>query len=237
MPAVTPEPALSISAPRGEARAVALVLHGGRARSNAPVRPAQLAVLRMSPFANSLARRGAPHGLAVARLRYLVRGWNGADRAPVADVEWALDQVTRRLPGVPISLVGHSMGGRAAAYAAGHPSVRGYVGLAPWFESGDPYEQLAGRHVLVVHGDRDRITNAQASAAWTRHAARVAASAGYISVHGEGHAMLHRAGLWHSLTTAYVLAVLCGVQPSGTDSSPAANVVAKVLAGDASVVV
>jgi pimeloyl-ACP methyl ester carboxylesterase len=237
MPAVTREPALSISAPAGEVRAVALVLHGGRATSAAPVRPTQLAVLRMSPFANSLARAGAPHGLAVARLRYLVRGWNGAVRSPVADVEWALRRLDERLPGAPVALIGHSMGGRAAAYAAGYPSVRGFVGLAPWFERGDPYEQLAGRHVLVVHGDRDRITSAKASAQWTRHAATVAASAGYISVHGERHAMLHRASLWHSLTTSYVLAVLCDVRPSETDSSPAANVVAKVLAGDASVVV
>jgi alpha-beta hydrolase superfamily lysophospholipase len=166
-----------------------------------------------------------------------VRGWNGAARAPVADVEWALGRLSERLPGALVALVGHSMGARAAAYAAGRPSVRGYVGLAPWLEPGDPYEHMADRHVLVVHGDRDRITSAKASAAWTQRAATVAASAGYISVHGEGHAMLHRAGLWHSLATSYVLAVLCDVVPSETGSSPAANVVAKVLAGDASVVV
>ena len=237
MPAVTGEPALSISVPPGGARAVALVLHGGRATSTGPVRPTQLAVLRMAPFANSLARAGARHGLAVARLRYLVRGWNGAARSPVPDVEWALDRIRDRLPGAPVALVGHSMGGRAGAYAAGHPGVRGLVGLAPWFEPGDPYEQTAGRHVRVVHGSRDRITSAKASAAWTRRAATVAASASYISVHGERHAMLHRAALWHSLTTSYVLAVLCDVAPAETDTSPAANVVAKVLAGDPSVVV
>jgi hypothetical protein len=65
----------------------------------------------------------------------------------------------------------------------------------------------------------------------------VAASASFVEIHGERHAMLHRAALWHSLTTGYVLAVLCGVRPAETDRSPGANVIAKVLAGDASLVV
>ena len=83
-------------------------------------------------------------GLAVARLRYRVRGWNGADAAPVADAHWALDQLTARFPGVPIALVGHSMGGRAALYAAGHPAVRAVVGLAPWIEPGDTERTIDG---------------------------------------------------------------------------------------------
>jgi hypothetical protein len=49
--------------------------------------------------------------------------------------------------------------------------------------------------------------------------------------------MLRRAALWHSLTTSYVLAVLCGVVPHDRDTTTSANVIAKVLAGDASLVV
>lgn len=237
MPSVTREPALSVAAPAGDVRAVALVLHGGRVKSTGPVRPTQLAVLRMTPFATSLAQAGRQQGLAVARLRYLVRGWNGAARSPVPDVQWALERLAERYDSAPVALVGHSMGGRAALYAAAHPAVRGIVGLAPWIEAGDPYEQVAGRHVLVVHGDGDRVTNPRASAAWTRQAAQVAASASYVAVQGSRHAMLQRAGLWHSLTTAYLLAVLCNVPPAETDSSPAANVVTQALAGDASLVV
>jgi hypothetical protein len=65
----------------------------------------------------------------------------------------------------------------------------------------------------------------------------VAASASYVSIHQERHAMLRRAGLWHSLTTSYVLAVLCDLRPEGTGDSLSANVITKVLAGQASLVV
>lgn len=234
---MTPEPHLQVHAPAGPVRALALVLHGGRARGTAPVKARQLAVVRMSPFATSLRRAGEMHGLAVARLRYRVRGWNGTERSPVSDVQWALDQLAARFPGAATALVGHSMGGRAAIYAAAHPAVRAVIGLAPWLERGDPYAQVADRYVLVAHGDRDRMTSAAASAAWTRQAATVAASAGYVCVQGERHAMLRRAALWHSLTSAYVLAVLCGVAPEGTADASTANVIAQVLAGQASLVV
>jgi pimeloyl-ACP methyl ester carboxylesterase len=234
---MTDQPALDVHEPSGAVRAVALVLHGGRANGTTPVRARQLAVLRMAPFAHSLRRAGRDSGLAVARLRYVVRGWNGASRSPVGDVEWALDRLATRFPGAPAALVGHSMGGRAAVYAAGHPVVQVVVGLAPWIEAGDPYEQMAGRHILVAHGDLDRITNANASAAWTRRAATVAASASYVSVRGDGHPMLRRASLWHSLTTSYVLEKLCGAAPAGDSDSPTATVMSKVLAGDPSLVV
>jgi pimeloyl-ACP methyl ester carboxylesterase len=232
---VSAEPVLDVAEPDGDVDAVALVLHGGRAKGTGPVRATQLAVVRMTPFASSL-RRAAP-GLAVARLRYLVRGWNGSARSPVPDVEWALDRLAQRFPGIPVGMVGHSMGGRAAVYAAAHPAVRVVVGLAPWIEPGDPYSQVAGRHVLVVHGDLDRITSAAASASWTDRARAVATSAGYVTVRGARHAMLRRAGLWHALTTSYVLATLCGKPPPETDRSEAATVVSKILAGQASFVV
>jgi alpha-beta hydrolase superfamily lysophospholipase len=234
---MTAEPTLDVATPGADPRAVALVLHGGREHSRMPVRPTNLAVLRMAPFASSLRRAGRRHGLAVAQLRYLVRGWNGTARSPVPDVEWALRRLAARFPSIPVALVGHSMGGRAAIYAAGHESVRAVVGLAPWIERGDPVQPVTGRHLLVAHGDRDRITSARGSAEWTRKAAGVAASAGYVAITGERHAMLHRAALWHALTTGYVLAVMCGVRPSETDNSPAPKLVAKLLAGDADLVV
>jgi pimeloyl-ACP methyl ester carboxylesterase len=230
-------PHLGVTLPRGEVRAVALVLHGGRAKGTGPVRAIQLAVVRMAPFAASLRRAGRDRGLAVARLRYLVRGWNGDARSPVADVEWALGQLAERFPGIPVALVGHSMGGRAAIYAAGHPAVRAVVGLAPWLESGDPFEPVAGRHVLVAHGDLDRITNPAESAAWTQRARTVAASATYVSIHGERHAMLRRARLWHRLTTTYVINVMFDDGPNGTNDGPIAKIISKVLAGQASLVV
>lgn len=230
---MTGEPALAVRGPR-DARAVVLVLHGGREHGVTPVRPTHLAVMRMAPFASALRRAGSGHGLAVARLRYQVRGWNGTARSPVPDVEWALDRLAAQFTATPIALVGHSMGGRAAIYAAGHHAVRAVVGLAPWIERDDPTDQVGRRHVLVVHGDHDRITSPRRSAAWTQQASSVAASAGYVAISGERHAMLRRAALWHSLTAHYVSAVMLGVRPEG---SPAADVIAKILAGDASLVV
>lgn len=224
------EPVLDVVEPDGATTAVALVLHGGRVKGTAPVRRTHLAVVRMAPFAAALRTRGLHYGLAVARLRYLVRGWNGRRQSPVPDVRWALDRLAARFPGAGIALVGHSMGGRAAIYTAGQDAVRVVVGLAPWLEPDDPYEQLAGRYVLVAHGARDRITSPANSAAWTRRAATVAASASYLGIRRERHAMLLRAGLWHAVTADYVLATLCGLQ---SRTGP----VSEILAGRASLVV
>lgn len=232
-----PEPFLGVDEPDGPVRAVVLVLHGGRATSSGPVRVRQLAVVRMRPFTRSLRSAGRDAGLAVARLRYVVRGWNGEAQAPVHDARWALSRLTERFPDVPIAMVGHSMGGRAALYAAGDRSVRAVVGLAPWLEPGDPYTQLAGRDVLLAHGDRDRITSPKRSAAYAAAAAGTAASMSYIAIGGEKHAMLHRARLWHELTTGFVMAVLCGRSPAETVGEPAANLLVQVLAGEGTLTV
>lgn len=224
-------PFLHVDAPSGDATAVALVLHGGRSKGRGPVRANQLAVLRMLPFVRSLRRAGSDAGLAVARMRYLVRGWNGSEASPVPDVEWALDRLTERFPDVPIALVGHSMGGRAAMYTAGHDAVRAVVGLAPWLEAGDPTSPLLGRRLLVAHGTIDRMTDPRASAEFTREASAVAASATYVAVDGDRHPMLRRAGLWHDLATGFVLGTLCGLSPAETVGGDNANVIEQALAG------
>lgn len=222
---------LHVDEPDGAAQAVALVLHGGRSKGRTPVRANQLAVLRMLPFVSSLRRAGSDHGLAVARMRYRVRGWNGAERSPVADVEGVLDRLVARFPDRPIALVGHSMGGRAALWTAGHDAVRSVVGLAPWLEPGDPTKQLLGRRLLVVHGDADRMTDPRESASYTAAAAAVAASASYVAVDGERHAMLRRARLWHELATGFVLGSLLDLAPGGTVGAESANLVTKALDG------
>jgi dienelactone hydrolase len=228
---------LLLADPRGRPTAVALVLHGGRSKSHLAVRGTNLAVLRMRPFASSLRRAGRPHGLVVAQLRYAVRGWNGAEQSPVADATWALDDLDRRYPGLPVALVGHSMGGRTAVYVAGHANVTTVVGLAPWIEAGDPVEPLTGRRVLFAHGTSDRMTSPAASAALAARAAGLAASMSYLSVEGEKHAMLGRPGLWHDLSTGFVLGVLYDKPPGGTADETTTNVLAKALAGQASLVV
>ena len=106
-------------------RAVVLVLHGGKSRSRRPVRPWHKgAVLRMVPFAGAVAKAGGG-AIAVAMLRYAVRGWNGAARpAPLADTRLALEQIAAKHPGVPIGLLGHSMGGRVALAPGRRPPRR-----------------------------------------------------------------------------------------------------------------
>lgn len=231
------EPVLRVYEPTGPVRAVAVVLHGGRSKSTAPATAFQLAVLRMKPFVTALRRAGADEGLAVASLRYQLRGWNGAQQSPVADARWALDRLAERFADTPVALVGHSMGGRAALYVAGHDHVSAVVGLAPWIEPGDPYTQLRGRRVLIAHGTLDRMTDPTASAVYARAAESVAASLTYVGIEGERHAMLRRASVWHRLTTGFVLAVMCAKTPPGTSDDPTTKVLARALAGHATLVI
>ena len=228
------EPGLIVAESSTVPRAVVLVLHGGRSKSRDAVRATQAAVLRMQPFVASLRKQGGPSGLVVAQVRYRVRGWNGADRSPVGDAEWALDRLTARFQGVPVGLVGHSMGGRTALYTAGHDAVRSVVGLAPWIEPGDPVEPLTGRRLLIAHGDRDRMTDPRASAAYARSAEAVAESVSFVRVTGERHAMLRRAGLWHRLSTGFVLGTLLGQAPTDPQE---ADVLTRALAGQGPLVV
>jgi pimeloyl-ACP methyl ester carboxylesterase len=227
---------LLVDEPRAPVRGIAVVLHGGRSDSVAAVRGYQLAVLRMRPFVRSLRRHGATAGLVVAQVRYGVRGWNGADRSPVADVANALDEVGARFPDTPVALVGHSMGGRAAVYAAGHDQVRTVVGLAPWIEERDPVRTLTGRRVLLAHGDRDRMTDPRATRRYAQAAEPYADTVTFLSIAGERHAMLHRASLWHDLSTGFVLGTLFDRRPAGLGTD-ATNVLADALAGRPALVV
>ncbi|MET0894764.1 MAG: alpha/beta fold hydrolase [Acidimicrobiia bacterium] len=191
---------------------VALVLHGGRERSHAGVKPGNLAVRRMRPFARELSRTGSGAGLAVWSLRHRVRGWNGDEQSPVADATWALNEIARRHGDVPVALVGHSMGGRTAVHVGGAPNVIALCLLAPWLPRGEPYEQVAGRSVLVVHGRLDTTTSPKASLAWAKEASTVSDRVWRVDVRRERHAMLWRPGLWHRLATDYTVAAL-GLAP------------------------
>jgi pimeloyl-ACP methyl ester carboxylesterase len=236
---LTDDPFLHLIPPAGGVggvTGVALLLHGGRSESFDPVTARQLAVLRMKPFVTALRRAGGESGLAVARLRYLVRGWNGPARSPLADVEWALETLAGKHPGVPIAVVGHSMGGRAAIYTAGHPAVSAVVGLAPWLEKGDPHDQLAGRRLLLAHAPEDAVTSAEASRRFADRAAAVAASVGYVSITNEKHSMMRRARVWHDLAAGFVTGVFYDRVPGETAGPRTAKVLQEALAGQRSLV-
>jgi hypothetical protein len=211
-PADAPVASVDVDQPDGAVDAVALVLRGGKAKSFAPGDPKGLAAVRMSPFAKSLHRDGRSKGLAVWTVQYRYRGWNGDARSPVVDAEWALEEVRRRHADVPVVLVGHSMGGRTALQAAGDPSVVGVCALAPWTEAGDPVDQLAGRSLLIAHGNWDTVTSAPGSRRYAERAAAVTSPVGRLVVEADLHAMVFRWRRWHVIATGFTLGTL-GLAP------------------------
>ncbi|MCW2720867.1 alpha/beta fold hydrolase [Pseudonocardia sp.] len=188
-------------------RFLVMVLHGGRAHSRESGERKRLTYRRMVPFARMLARRGNDAGLAVFMLRYRHRGWNAPARDAQHDAEQVLCELAGRYPGVPVVLVGHSMGGRAALGAAGEPNVVAVCALAPWLDGSDPVQQLAGRTVLIAHGDRERWTDPRESYAYAVRAKPVTDRIARFDVHGAGHFMLSRASDWQSLVRRFVLGV------------------------------
>ncbi|GAA3616562.1 alpha/beta hydrolase [Kineosporia mesophila] len=191
----------------GDVRAVALMLHGGRVNGHEPVTWYQPAVLRVNWLAQSLHRRVRRYGVQVWNLRFEVRGWNGPEASPLADVRWALDEIEGRV-GRPVVLVGHSMGARTALRAAGTPAVRGAVALAPWVPRDEPVAQLADRSVVLVHGTADRVTDPALTSRYAQRIRPVARSVEHHEIPGAGHAMLQSVRRWDSLTAAGVLDIL-----------------------------
>ena len=207
-----PGPSATVAAAHGSTRAVILVLHGGEETSRQAASPNGRGALRMLPFAWDLGRRLRGRGVAVWRLHYRYRGWNGRDASPVTDTRWALDEVRRRHGDVPVVLLGHSMGGRVAVNVADDPSVCELVLLAPWLPSGEPNAAVAGRRLLILHGDRDRTTSLAASEAWAARAETTASAVAVQRIHGGEHTMLRHARLWQRLT---VQAVIRGLRDLG----------------------
>ena len=198
-----------------------LVLHGGGARRDRMrVSPTQLSVLRMVPVAQRIARAGRGR-LAVYRLLNSVRGWDTRHN-PVTDVGWALERVRAAHGPLPVALVGHSLGGRAALLAGGAPHVRSVVALAPWVQLADRPD-VAGRDVLVVHGTDDRIASWERARAVTERLRSDADRAGFVSVEGGKHAMLRHHALFDGLAARFAAATLLGDEARGP--------VAEVLGG------
>jgi dienelactone hydrolase len=187
--------------------AAVLVAHGGRSRSTAPVTPYQPAVLRMVPIAGAIRRALPGSATVVTRPLYRLRGWNGDLASPVADLTESLDQLSERFGPIPVVLVGHSMGARAAMRVAGHPRVTAVAGLAPWLPPGEPVQQLAGRRVLLAQATGDRITRPAETWAYAERARQVTTVATIEVQHGD-HAMLRRAALWHRIATGFVRVAL-----------------------------
>jgi dienelactone hydrolase len=191
-----------------------LVLHGGAGRRDvSTVSPTQLSVLRMVPVARRIARAGRDR-LAVFRLLNSSRGWDEA-HTPVQDVRWALAQLRSSLGAdVPVCLVGHSLGGRAALLAADQRGVASVVALNPWVHESDGADVTVppGRPVLVVHGDEDRIASPRRSAV-VAAALRRTTDVGYVSISGGRHAMLRHGTTFERVAADFATATLLGDEP------------------------
>ncbi|MFE7597070.1 alpha/beta hydrolase [Streptomyces sp. NPDC057494] len=168
----------------------------------------------MLPLGRGLVRAGRSDGLAAHVVRYRARGWNGADADLVTDASWAVAEAVRRYGDVPVCLLGHGMGARAALRAAGHPAVAAVLALAPWLPEDDvaaepePVRQLVGRRVLLVHGTNDARTDPELSFRFAERAKKANRDTCRFEVHSDGHALRQYAAEVRALAGNFVLGAL-----------------------------
>jgi pimeloyl-ACP methyl ester carboxylesterase len=188
----------------GPARSIALLLHGGQVNSWEAARRKRLSYRTMMRFARVLHRVGGGGGLSVRILRYRYRGWNEPGRPAVEDARWALGQLREAHPQAPVVLLGHSMGGRVALRVADHPAVTVVAALAPWTPQGEPVRQLAGRSVLIAHGNSDRTIDPRLSYRFAVRAKEITDRVCRFDVAGDGHAMFRRRRDWSALVSRFI---------------------------------
>ncbi len=205
-PALSSGPSLTRLDVDASPRGLVLVLHGGKQASGQAVDARSASWRRMAAMQRAITPAAHAEGVSTWLLRYRVRGWNRG--APVQDARWALEQVRREHGDVPVVLLGHSMGGRTAAYVADDPSVVGVVALAPWWQGDDPVSALTGKHVRAAHGRTDKITSARMTRTFLDRARPVAASVEFEDMGRVGHYMLRRVPAWNDLAAREALALL-----------------------------
>jgi predicted esterase len=188
---------------------IVLVMHGGDEHGLKPPSRLNPPLLRLRPFERALRRSPLGETVGVAEVAYRCRGWNGERADAAVDAGAALDELVRQVgPAVPVVLLGHSMGGRAALRIGGHTSVAGIVALAPWCPTGEEVTQLADRRVTIIHSDRDKVTPPEESFDLAVRARAAGAQVARCVIPGSDHAMARRAPTWHRLTTLLTGALL-----------------------------
>ena len=187
-----------------------MMLHGGQEASTEPVLRRHGSWWRMALLQRTMATALGGHGVELWLVRNRVRGWNasvGQDPDPVRDAREAIGAARKALPGIPLMLVGHSMGGRTACAVAAEPGVVGVCALAPWLPPDSSVAPLAGKTLVVAHGAADRRTSPALSRRFVARAAAAGARATYIEVPGAGHFMLRRIRTWDAVVRNACLSV------------------------------
>ncbi len=77
------------------------------------------------------------------------------------------------------------------------------MALAPYVYPADGDARVDGRHILIVHGDRDRVASPQRSHVVARALAR-RADVDYVPVPGGKHAMLRHHGAFSGAAARFV---------------------------------
>ena len=201
---------------RGEVRGIAVFCHGGTATSVVPPRDSALSLVRMRAVEQFVRASTRDRGITTQVLRYRVAGWNGNAADAYADVRWALERIRgEHGPAVPVVLVGHSMGGRAALRAGSDPQVGAVCALAPWTPPGEPVAHLRGSTVAILHGRGDRWVAASLSADFALRARAAGAHVARFTTAG-GHSMVRGALRWHRFARDVVLGGT-GIEPMRAD--------------------
>ncbi|GAB3587364.1 hypothetical protein GCM10027579_24590 [Calidifontibacter terrae] len=186
---------------------MALMLHGGQVEGLEATSNVDVAAAAVRLWTGRL--RALAPDIAFVRVLNSVSGWNDPIKSPVADAEWALMRVKQLYPGLPIALVGHSMGGRVAFELVDRPDVQALVGLAPWLSDGYIEQRFLDTPTLLVHGRQDTVTSPDASRDLVNRIVDAGGEAHFESVPG-WHSLLVRSGQWQRDVAAFLQRRLLG---------------------------
>lgn len=189
--------------PSAAPEVLVLVLPGGTDRSYRPFSPLQGSAIRMYPFSWSIALRFGS-AVRVRQVRYRVYGWNGGQASPMPYARAARDALTNEFPGVPVVVIGHSMGGRVAAHLAADDRVTGVLALAPWWQHADWRHIHDDARVVAIHGTIDERTFPRRTEKGIAELNARGVEATYRPVPNGDHAMLDHIGLWQSAALDFV---------------------------------
>ncbi|MCW2819148.1 MAG: alpha/beta fold hydrolase [Marmoricola sp.] len=179
----------------GAPAGVVLMLHGGaETPGKIPVTPLYPGYLRVRLLQRSVRDALGQAGLATWLVRNRWTSWAAPtehdEGAPVADGRAGLEAVRAAYGGVPVVLVGHSMGARTALRLADHPQVVGLVGLAPWFPASEPVGPLRDRHLAVAVNGADTEVSPREARVFVERVGGLARSAEFRRIGDQGPGLL-----------------------------------------------